>query len=211
VAARANLAPVFHARFTLVAHLPLVLGVAVVAPGLPGRATRAAFLGAVILLTQTGTGPARKLLSRGESFPRMAREDWREGIAFLNTYDAEPGWPVFVRSGLIETDAMLAASGTDPQTKEYLTFGVRGPYQLRNPDRPVEPLKFDGTLAGDWQVNQIRTAGGGWFLLRGDVSRANAALGLLRDQLRAAGLSIVPDTWFDGVNVVVFRVRVSAG
>lgn len=209
---RANLAPVFHARFTLVAHLPLVIGAALVTASLPGRVTRAAFLGTAVLLTQTSTGPARKLLTRGEPFPRVTREDWREAVDFVNTHDTDPGWPVLIRSGLIESDPMLAANGADPRTQEYLTFAVHGPYRFANADRPVESLRFDGTLAGKWQVDELRAAGGGWFIFRAAPDVADQMLDRIRSQLRAAGLTLEPGgARFDGANISVIRARVRPG
>jgi hypothetical protein len=202
---RADIAPLFHNRFMLFAYLPLIFSSALVVLFLPNRLMKVVFIASAVCLHQATEGPIRKIVS-GSNYPRLAREDWKQAVAHLNANDVQPGWPVFLRSGLIETDRLLALSHDRP-THEYLTFPLRALYTLRNFDRPIETLRFDGSFVEESQLELIRDSGGAWFIVKGSRELANRAFQEATSRLRGRGLVPVQEERLDLINLSVFRVR----
>ena len=152
------------------------------------------------------SGPAGQWLRDGRLVDH-GREDWRGAIAWVNGATEAPTWPVFVRSGLIESDALRA--GGDPQLREYCLLPVGGPYRLGAESRQIIPLPYShsGRLTGE-QLSLIVDHGGAWLLIRGGRETADQILTDVLAGLRhvASEGHVVDRRAFDQVHVVRLSV-----
>lgn len=113
-------------------------------------------------------------------------QDWRSAVALIEGRPQSRGWPVFVRSGLIEADRLRTSA--DPLLREYCLLPVRGIYRLTPPDRELIPLPT--TRAGELSGAQRRravAAGGAWFLILGSPSDVQQIAVRLRRGWTAVG------------------------
>jgi hypothetical protein len=79
------------------------------------------------------------------------------------------GWPILVRSGLIEADALPQSD--DPRLREYCLLPVTGSYRLDCDPDTLIPLPTVGAGRLDArQIARVREAGGAWCLAAGTPS-----------------------------------------
>jgi hypothetical protein len=198
---RAGGPPLFTIRYTTILLLLPLVGAGLCVVGSPSRWVGIAFALVALALGQLTEGAARRRLSSNPS-PRLVSEDWRGAVDHVNAHGGRA--PVFVRAGLIETDAYLATD--EPLTRAYLTLPVRTLYRLDPPDRPVQSLTFAGDLPVGADFELVRQSGEAWFVVKGDAAPADQVASRAAAALAAAG---IPVTVADRVllrNVVAFRL-----
>ena len=146
-------------------------------------------------------GAWRRINASGSS--RLTEGDWRGAAKWVGER-AAPTAPVFVRSGLIETDAYL--KDDRPLIRSYLTLPVQTVYPLTGHDRPVRSLTFAGDLPGDADVEIIRTAGEAWIIVQGEPPIAAQTEARVVDKLAKSGLLVAVTDRAALKNVAAFRV-----
>jgi len=167
-----DVARLFLRRYTLVSFIDLPLATAYVWASLPRFYARAVYLAVLLVGVQMTDGVARNLFELGR-VSRHGRENWRDAVAWVNrrtqemaALDAHTAWPVFIRSGLIESDA-LRGSASPPLT-EFCLLPVASIYPLTGNHRAVVPLpRTDSGNLDDEQLALIGRSGGAWFIVRG--------------------------------------------
>lgn len=94
------------------------------------------------------------------------REDWRSAVAWLNKQLDERPYPLLVRSGLIEADALRGPH--DPLLEEYCLLPVASLYRVQADRGELLPLPYRdaGRLEPDVR-EAARRSGGAWIVIRG--------------------------------------------
>lgn len=93
-------------------------------------------------------------------------QDWRSAVRLLNARASNPETPVFVRSGLIEADALYDSS--DRRLRDYCLLPVLGIYRIQRDAETVTPLPTSAPAnLKDTDRKRIATVGEAWFLLSG--------------------------------------------
>src|SRR5262249_4417753 len=151
----------------------------------PTRWAGITFALVALILGQLVESPARRIAAGGS--PRLTHDDWGGAAGGVRDH-AGPAGPVFVRAGLIETDGYLATEG--PLTHIYLTLPVQTVYSLTANDRVVRSLTFAGDLVSATDVEAIRRAGEGWFLVQGETAQADQIAARIVAQLAKSGTSV---------------------
>jgi hypothetical protein len=135
-------------------------------------------------------------------------QNWREAVRFVNRAADDSAAPIFVRSGLIESDRLQeqAAAGS---FREYCLLPVKSIYRLQVGDGRIVPLSL--YAAGELRPEQwerMAAAGEAWFLLSGSERTVDQILGELRRSWPHDGrpLRVAARRSFGSVSVVRIRV-----
>ncbi len=181
VTTQTDLARLFLRRYVMVASVaPLVL-TACIGMLCPTTASRTVLAVVVISCATLQVRPWSHL---------VRHENWRDAVATLNADDQYRRQPVFVRSGLVESDALHdGEEASRGRLREYFLLPVRSIYKLDDGNREIIPLPAShaGQLTRDqWQ--RIDGKGGAWFLIKGDKPTVDRILGQLRATARANGM-----------------------
>jgi hypothetical protein len=193
--------PLFTIRYTsLLVLLPMVAA-GLVAARCPSRTVGLAFVAVALALGQC-TDTARRRLLAPDLSPRQRSEDWRGAIREVNARGGR--LPVFIGTGLIETDGYLASD--NPLAHRYLILPVLTIYPLGSPDRPVRSLTYAGDLPTADDVELVRRSGGAWFVVKGNGEFADEAAARAVDRLARAGTRAESIDRAVFLNVVVFRI-----
>lgn len=198
---RATGTPVFQPRYTTILFLLPMVAAGLCVSVWPGRAARVVFACAALVLGQVTDGVFRRDLGANGS-PRLRNEDWREAIAWVNERGGGRASPVFVRSGLIETDGYLVS----PTRADYLTLPVRAVYPLAPADRPVRSLTYSGDVYSDADLELIRSSAETWFIVKGDEALADGVARRATEKLARAGVTVAVEDRKAWRNVVAFRL-----
>ena len=206
VVSRAGIAPLFHVWYTTPLIVLPILASALVWSWIPGRAGRVVFALVAVGLMQASEGPVRRYLA-GQVSARLQKEDWKDAMAYLNANDSDAALPLFIRAGFCETDDDLAHQPADGLARRLLTEPFVCMYPLKHNQRPIRSLTFDGSLADERQVTEIRRAGGAWFLVKTSPSRAERMARRAIDRLRKQGTELEQSDMLAYEHVAVFRLR----
>jgi hypothetical protein len=201
---RIDKATLFRVRYTTILYLlPMVVaGLAAVA--WPGRWARVAFVLVAVALGQATEGGWRRIKASGSS--RLTEGDWRGAVKWVDER-AAPTAPVFVRSGLIETNAYL--KDESPLVRSYLTLPVQTIYPLAANGRSVRSLTFEGDLPGEADVEIVRAAGEAWVLVQGEPPIAAQAEARVVAKLARGGWAAEVTDRAALKNVTAFRIKVT--
>ena len=147
-------------------------------------------------------------VAAGAGSPRLTHEDWREAVHWVNDCGGGRATPVFLRSGLIETDEYLASG--DARARAYLALPVLTVYPITPADCPVRSLTFGGDLYGEVDAAAIREAGEAWFIVKGESAFADQAATRACGRLTRDGLTAEVTDRKVWRNVVAFRIRLKS-
>ena len=140
------------------------------------------------------------------------KEDWRTSVAFLNRQPATHEQPVFLRSGIIEDDAL--GEQVDVRFVSYCQFPVAGVYRLDAPSSLVVPMPSERALhTADipthvtWQLREVRAA---VVVCRGSFEKAQRFLDRLQNVLEQVGLPVIDFRVerFAGITVWQLKLKV---
>jgi hypothetical protein len=199
--------PVFQGRYTTILFLLPMIAAGLCATAWPGRAARVTFVIAALALGQATEGVVRRVTGPNGS-PRLRNEDWREAVRWANEHSEGRATPVFVRSGLIETDGYLASE----RRADYPALPVRSAYPLAPPDRPVRSLTFTGDVYAEADLDLIHQSGEAWFIVKGDDPFADQVAHRATERLARTGVTVTVSDRKAWRNVVAFRfVSVPSG
>lgn len=174
-----GLARLFFPRY-IAASAPAATLVAAMCASLPPWRWTRAVLGIALIVTSVwNSGIVERVIREGRIIGDR-REDWRGAIAWLNDRLADEPLPVFVASGLIESEALLEPH--DPPLVEYCLFPLRTSiYPLQAERRELIPLALRNPAHPDPRFQElISERGGGWFVVRGRNSEAQGVAGSWR-------------------------------
>lgn len=191
----------FRVRYTLILYLLPLVTAGLGAVAWPSRCACITFALAALVLGQLVESPARRIAAGGS--PRLTHDDWRGAVEYVKEKSA-PTAPVFVRAGLIETDAYLANEG--PMTHVYLTLPVRTAYSLTANERVVRSLTFNGDFATEADVETFRRAGEAWFLVQGEGTFADQVVSRVTARLAKSGIVVTVSDRAAKRNVTAFRL-----
>lgn len=198
---RATGTPVFQPRYTTILFLLPMVAAGLCVSVWPGRAAKLAFACAALALGQVTDGVLRRDLGANGS-PRLRNEDWREAIAWVNERGGGRPSPVFVRSGLIETDGYLASE----TRAEYLTLPVNAVYPLDPTNRFVRSLTYSGHFYSEVDVALVMVSADAWFVVKGDDAFADEVIRRATERLARLGVSVAVEDRKVWRNVVAFRL-----
>ena len=139
-------------------------------------------LGVAVLLAESAISFSRWIPARIAWPPLLHRsgiaskqEDWRSLIAHINQQDAAGRWPVFLVPDLIEDrqlgKAQAPALHARISREEFCLFPLQACYALRKSNLPPQALASQPAVVSAEPLDRLRTAGGGWFIIRGSRSR----------------------------------------
>ena len=114
------------------------------------------------------------------------RQDWRGAVEWIQKHETNPGRPVFLHSGLIESRQPFDKS--DPQLRSYCLFPISGIYRLQQAPEQLTPLPlyWEGRLDPE-ELERTIEQGGCWLVLLSAEPRylEFAAMQVATDLLRA--------------------------
>ena len=187
---RCDWARLFMARYVIGCYLgAIVVGAWGVA--LPARWSLRLLLAlaAVALAAWPGfpntPGPFR-LYREYKVFVARGGENWQGAVRWLAPQLEDDGRPIFLRSALIEADA-LRDRPDDPLLREYCLLPLESIYRLPvEPDRLIPmPTNGGGRLTAE-EVQTIARTGGCWLVVRGHKETAETIARRMLHALRAA-------------------------
>ncbi|MCY2991078.1 MAG: glycosyltransferase family 39 protein [Planctomycetota bacterium] len=148
----------------------------------PGRRSRLATAAAVTITVVWQGGMIDQFRYDGRILGDR-NQDWRAAVAALNFHLRPLQLPVFVRSGLIEADAL--GTRPEPWLREYCLLPVTGIYRVTGDSRDLTPLPTSRTgKLGEADRQRILAAGGAWFVVLG---RPESVLRISQDLLSGWG------------------------
>jgi hypothetical protein len=103
-------------------------------------------LGVLFAAVAMGTSPVTTGLMRGGTALAWRRDDWRGAIEYFNAQPGHDRGAVFVRSRLIESDA-LAGERSDQPLREYTLYPVTSLYRIDADAARLVPLARGDPLA----------------------------------------------------------------
>lgn len=208
-----DMARLFARRYTVVVFAALPLASACVWASLTRRSLRVLYLIVLFVGVQMNDGVARNLVEIGR-VSRHGQEDWRGAVEWVNLRSREVsqerarvGRPVFVRSGLIESDALTYDDS--PELREYCLFPVSSMYRLTGDHRVVVPLpRTDAGNLNDEQIATVQQSGGAWFILRGPPQIIDRFVTRLTARFAERGIEInvVERRAYDRITVIEVAV-----
>lgn len=138
---RLEVAPLFHYRFLITAALPLYLFAGIQIANLPSRWLQwTAVLGSLVwLLVSQGTV---KQWQHGQLSGVLRGEGWREAASYIQQRFNPASDAIWCYSGLIE--GHRAEPPLDLDNLEYLSYPLRGCYQISVEGTPAYPLALVG-------------------------------------------------------------------
>ncbi len=162
----------------------------------------------LVVLWITGFFAAQQPWSPSSIWRRHRNEDWRGAIQWINSDPMANRWPVYVRPGLIEDDAIRDDS--DPALKDYCLFPLRALYSLR--EQPPAWVVLSSSRSWDWSDEQrqpLEQRSGAWLILRQSPDAAVETVSRLTKALEAAGVSVSVERQrhFGRVTVVLLRTQ----
>ena len=178
-----GVAALYLTRYLIGSLTVAVLLAAVLLGQLQGNGRRwgtALVLAVAVLLTESAISFSRWIPARAAWPPLLHRsgisakqEDWRSLIAHVNQQDPAGRWAVFLVPDLIE-DRQLGKTQAPAlhariSREEFCLFPLRGYYALRKSS--LRALASKPAVLPAEQLDHLRTAGGGWFIIRGSRSR----------------------------------------
>ncbi len=172
LSSRLDVARIFHVRYLIASAVaPCVLAGLAMAL-FPGGNARRIWQGlCMILVTWMVLGPGG-MWGQWRHYGRFLpgrNQDWRAAVAMVREQAGDRGWPILVRSGLIEADALPQSD--DPRLREYCLLPVTGSYRLDCDPDTLIPLPTVGAGRLDArQIARVREAGGAWCLAAGTPS-----------------------------------------
>ena len=121
--------------------------------------------------------------------PSSVSEGWREAIARISEDAKDRGLPVFVRSGLLETNDLTDRDAAENTLLyQYALLPATGLYPIEPPGRDLSPLRAaDAAKLRPAQRELVVERGGAWLLLRGTVSGARSVAERIREDFEAHG------------------------
>lgn len=206
IVSRAGIAPLFHVWYTTPLIVLPILASALVWSWIPGRAGRVVFALVAVGLMQASEGPVRRYLA-GQVSARPQKEDWKDAMAYLNANDSDAALPLFIRAGFCETDDDLAREPPGSLARRLLTEPFVCMYPLEHPQRPIRALSYNGSLADEQQVAEVRRAGGAWFLVKTSPRHAERIAQRAIDRLRQEGMDLEVADMLANEHVALFRLR----
>jgi len=146
------------------------------------RWVTAIVLAVVVLLTESAISFSRWVPENGawpsllrRSGVRVKQEDWRSLISHVNKQDPAGRWPVFLVPDLIEDRQLGKPQAPSLHARisreEFCLFPLRGCYPLRKSNLPPVALASKPAVLQDQHLDRLKTARGGWFIVRGSRSR----------------------------------------
>ena len=201
-----GVAPLFFRRYIIVASVPLVALSGWLGVTLDNRRRRAAFCGIVAVATSL-----QLIRMSATQWTVHSPENWPAALEIIDRSDETAGWPILLRAGLIEDDA-LGADATE-RLREYCEFPLRGMYQSSRPHRPLvslpsrrQPKVSDLT---DVAMQHLTSTRGLWILSRGSNIKAERFLRHVEALLEFAGKEIESrtDDRVDGLSIVRIHLR----
>lgn len=175
-----------HLRYIIVtATAPMILAALVCVLAM-GRRVQAA-IAVTVTLAALLTAPWLAAWMRGERAIPYRNEDWQAMTEMINDNEVARDQPVFVCSNLVE-DGRLAETD-DPDFHEYCLFSVSGIHSIDRDQRKVYaiPTNHPSRFAPG-HIQQIKTSGGAWLVVRGPAGFADFVKHDLVMTLRKSGL-----------------------
>lgn len=160
---RLDLVRIFYRRYLMALSVLPYLVTAVALALIPVRSWRNVAVFACCLFWLFWIAPPMSQWRPGGRPVPRSHEDWQAAVAYLR--DCEPA-PVFVRSGLIESDLLhtLAAHERTPEFREYCCLPLVGMYAL--PDWQWGPHPLPRTDAWNY-LHRHDTSPSFWLIDRG--------------------------------------------
>ena len=199
-----DIARLFSLRYVIGAALAPIAFTGLCFAACPGRLARLAMAVAVTIAVVGESGMLDQLRYDGRVLGDR-NQDWRAAVAALNGHRQHVRLPVFVRSGLIEADALR----THPESwlREYCLLPVTGIYRVAGDPRDLTPLPTSQPeRLGEADRRRILAAGGGWFLVLG---RPESVRRMSRDLIWGWGGSrpVIREEWFGDVALLQFTIE----
>jgi len=199
-----DVARLFWPRYLMFVAVAPMLFAGVCVSRLPTRVWRGA--AAVLIVSVAVAQQSGWRTSWREIVPRVTRDqDWRAAAARIAEHDPHDQRPVFVRSGLIEGDALR---GRHAQLLEDL---CRSPlltlYSFKRADQRVVALpSTDAGRLDAANLRRLRAASGGWFVVNGRENLQAAFEQDLRASLADTPVSLTRHTLPGTVEVWETRI-----
>ena len=178
-----NIARLFLRRYVIVASLAPVVITALLGSSLRERRQRNLYTLVVLSVSILVVSPVNRNYG-GLARRSPAMEGWRDAIKMVRDQTAEQAAPVFVNSGLSESDAWYASENSE--LVEYCLFPIRGIYPV--PDVPAFPLPRSGVFElSALQLEVIRLYPRLWLVVRGSDQALEATTAAFSRQIANAG------------------------
>lgn len=186
IARRHDWANLVHLRYIIVsATAPMVLA-ALLCTLAVGRRIQAV-LAVIVVMAALVTSPWLSAWARGERTIAFRNEDWRALTEMINGNTVASDQPVFVCSNLVEDDDL--AETDDAEFHEYCLFSVSGIYSIDRSRRNVYAIPTNRrSRFTSAHVQQIKSSGGAWLVVRGPGGFANFVEHDLIMTLRRSGM-----------------------
>ena len=156
----------FFPRYLIISALAPIVTTGLLYAGCTATAGRVTLAVAVAVTALAISGPVGQLSQHG-TLLHHETEDWRAAVAWLNREDGHQWVPVFVRSGLIEADALT--HDTSAELREFCLLPITSLYQTKGPERPLIPLPTThAARLTPKQLILIKNFGGACFVVRGE-------------------------------------------
>ena len=162
----------------------------------------------LVLMWITGFFAVQQPWSPNSIWRRHRDEDWRGAIQWINSDPMAHRWPVYLRPGLIEDDAIR--DDLDPALKAYCLFPLRALYQLH--EQPPAWVVVSSSRSWDWSAKQrqpLEQWSGAWLILRQSPEGAVETISRLTKAFEAAGVPVTVERQqqFGRVSVVLLRTQ----
>jgi hypothetical protein len=181
-------ARLFFRRYLIVVGLVPMIAAGSLGGLLPRGRWQSAFAVSVLFVTLVGWG-AQRPWSSDSIWRRHRSEDWRGAVQWINSDPQSPRWPVYLRPGLIEDDAIRNAP--NPALQSYCLFPLRALYKLRS--EPPAWVVIPSSHSWDWSAEErqhLQRWGGAWLILRQSPRAAGETVRRLVTSLERAGVSV---------------------
>ena len=200
-------ARLFFRRYLIVVGLVPMIIAGLLGGLLPRGKSQSAYATLVLILI-LGCFAAQRPWLPDSIWRRHRGEDWRAAVRWINSDPLAHRWPVYLRPGLIEDDAIR--EDPDPALQAYCLFPLHALYELR--EEPPAWVVVPTSRSWDWNAEQqqpLRRWGGAWLILRQRPEAAVETVSRLTTALHAAGVSVAVERQrqFGLVTVVLLRTR----